>query len=224
MNQLIFDFADHSYPGFDKFLGQSNGELLDVLQNQQHQQPFVFVWGQEGSGKSHLLRAWVAQAGQAGLRAAYVDAKSNGLVDWARQLDCVAVDQIEHLSAEEQIKLFALFNHFRHSGHGSLLLSATVPPAQLVLREDLRTRMGLCAVYQIQPLSDEEKADALMSMAQARQLPVDEEVFRYLLNHWSRDLDNLIHMLDTLDDYALAMGRRITLPLLRGLLKQQETL
>ena len=44
------------------------------------------------------------------------------------------------------------------SGHGSLLLSATVPPAQLVLREDLRTRMGLCAVYQIQPLSDEEKA------------------------------------------------------------------
>ena len=43
MNQLIFDFADHSYPGFDKFLGQSNGELLDVLQNQQHQQPFVFV-------------------------------------------------------------------------------------------------------------------------------------------------------------------------------------
>ena len=105
-----------------------------------------------------------------------------------------------------------------------MLLSATVPPAQLVLREDLRTRMGLCAVYQIQPLSDEEKADALMSMAQARQLPVDEEVFRYLLNHWSRDLDSLIHMLDTLDDYALAMGRRITLPLLRGLLKQQETL
>ena len=135
MNQLIFDFADHSYPGFDKFLGQSNGELLDVLQNQQHQQPFVFVWGQEGSGKSHLLRAWVAQAGQAGLRAAYVDAKSNSLGDWARQLDCVAVDQIEHLIAEEQIKLFALFNHFRHSGHGSLLLSATVPPAQLVLRE-----------------------------------------------------------------------------------------
>ena len=211
MNQLIFDFADHSYPGFDKFLGQSNGELLDVLQNQQQQQPFVFVWGQEGSGKSHLLRAWVAQAGQAGLRAAYVDAKSNSLGDWARQLDCVAVDQIEHLSAEEQIKLFALFN-------------ATVPPAQLVLREDLRTRMGLCVVYQIQPLSDEEKADALMSMAQARQLPVDEEVFRYLLNHWSRDLDRLIHMLDTLDDYALAMGRRITLPLLRGLLKQQETL
>ena len=84
--------------------------------------------------------------------------------------------------------------------------------------------MGLCVVYQIQPLSDEEKADALMSMAQARQLPVDEEVFRYLLNHWSRDLDRLIHMLDTLDDYALAMGRRITLPLLRGLLKQQETL
>lgn len=32
-----------------------------------------------------------------------------------------------------------------------------------------------------------------------------------------------MQMLDTLDNYAVMMGKRITLPLLRQLLKQQET-
>lgn len=221
MNQLNFDFADHSYPGFDKFLGQANGELLHVLQSRLD--PFVFVWGQESSGKSHLLRAWVSQARSAGLSGEYVDAKTSTLGGWAQHLDCVAVDQIEHLSAKEQDKLFTLFNDFHQGGHGFLLLSATLPPSQLVLREDLRSRMALCLVYEFKALDDEEKIHALMSMAQARQLPVDEEIFHYLLKYWRRDLDSLLAMLDTLSEYSLTMSRRITLPLLRDLLKQQES-
>ena len=60
-------------------------------------------------------------------------------------------------------------------------------------------------------------------MAAARQLVINADIFIYLLNHWRRDMDSLIQMLDTLDHYALSMGKRITLPLLRQLLKQQET-
>lgn len=221
MNQLIFDFTDDSYPGFDKFLGHANNELVHVLQSRQ--ECFVFVWGQEGSGKSHLLRAWVAQALQDGIQAEYIDARTMSLGPWANKLDAVAIDQIEYLSSEEQAKLFTLFNDFYHNGSGSLLLSAALPPPQLVLRDDVRTRMGLCVVYEIKPLDDEEKIAALMSMASARQLAVGEEVFRYLLSHWQRDLDSLVHMLDVLDDYSLMMRRPITVPLLRTLLKQQES-
>lgn len=60
MNQLIFDFAAHDYPSFDKFLGTENAELVYVLQHKHD--PFIYVWGEEGAGKSHLLQAWVAQA------------------------------------------------------------------------------------------------------------------------------------------------------------------
>ncbi len=221
VNQLIFDFAGREYPDFDKFLGTSNAELLHVLRQQRD--PFIYVWGQPGSGKSHLLQAWVAQALAAGHRAAYIDAAIMPLDDNAFDAEYLAIDQIDRLNDDEQALLFAIFNRLRNGGKGFLLLSADVPPPQLVIREDLRTRMGYCLVYDVKPLTDAEKVDALTSMAAARQLTVDREIFAYLLRHWRRDMDSLVQMLDTLDNYALMMGKRITLPLLRQLLKQQET-
>ena len=221
MNQLIFDFAERGYPGFDKFLGTENAELVYVLQHKHD--PFIYVWGEEGAGKSHLLRAWVAQALDAGKKAVYIDAAATPLTEAAFEADYLAIDQIEKLGNEEQALLFAVFNRFRNSGKGFLLLSSEHTPQQLIIREDLRTRMAYCLVYEVKPLTDQEKIDALVSMAAARQVTIDPEIFEYLLNHWRRDMDSLMQMLDTLDNYAVTMGKRITLPLLRQLLKQQET-
>ena len=221
MNQLIFDFAERGYPGFDKFLGPENAELVYVLQHKHD--PFIYVWGEEGAGKSHLLRAWVAQALDAGKKAVYIDAAATPLTEAAFEAEYLAIDQIEKLGNEEQALLFAVFNRFRNSGKGFLLLSSEHTPQQLVIREDLRTRMAYCLVYEVKPLTDQEKIDALVSMAAARQVTIDPEIFEYLLNHWRRDMDSLMQMLDTLDNYAVTMGKRITLPLLRQLLKQQET-
>lgn len=221
MNQLIFDFAERGYSGFDKFLGTENAELVYVLQHKHD--PFIYVWGEEGAGKSHLLRAWVAQALDAGKKAVYIDAAATPLTEAAFEAEYLAIDQIEKLGNEEQTLLFAVFNRFRNSGKGFLLLSSEHTPQQLVIREDLRTRMAYCLVYEVKPLTDQEKIDALVSMAAARQVTIDPEIFEYLLNHWRRDMDSLMQMLDTLDNYAVTMGKRITLPLLRQLLKQQET-
>lgn len=221
VNQLIFDFAARDYPTFDKFLGTSNAELLYMLQ-QAHGQ-FVYVWGQQGSGKSHLLQAWVGQALQAGRNAVYADAAQGGLGAAAFEAEYLAVDHADRLDRESQAVLFEIFNRLRNSGQGFLLLGADVPPQRLPVREDLRTRMGYCLVYDVKPLSDQEKIDALTGMASARQLVAGPEIFRYLLNHWRRDIDSLIQMLDVLDRYAVTAGRRITLPLLRQLLKQQQT-
>lgn len=221
MNQLIFDFAERGYPGFDKFLGTENAELVYVLQHKHD--PFIYVWGEEGAGKSHLLRAWVAQALDTGKKAVYIDAAATPLTEAAFEAEYLAIDQIEKLGNEEQALLFAVFNRFRNSGKGFLLLSSEHTPQQLVIREDLRTRMAYCLVYEVKPLTDQEKIDALVSMAAARQVTIDPEIFEYLLNHWRRDMDSLMQMLDTLDNYAVTMGKRITLPLLRQLLKQQET-
>ncbi|MCF7520774.1 DnaA regulatory inactivator Hda [Neisseria sp. ZJ106] len=221
MNQLILDFDTHDYPSFDKFLGTSNAELVYVLQRQYSQ--FLYVWGEEGSGKSHLLQAWVAQALDAGKAAVYVDAAAMPFTEAAFDAEYIAIDQVERLDHEEQALLFAIFNRFRNSGKGCLLLSSEFTPQQLIIREDLRTRMAYCLVYEVKPLTDQEKIDALVSMAAAKQVGIDAEIFEYLLKHWRRDMDSLVKMLDTLDDYAVMIGKRMTLPLLRQLLKQQET-
>ena len=164
------------------------------------------------------MQAWVAQALEAGKNAVYVDAATEPLTDSALDADYLAIDQVEKLGNEEQALLFSIFNRFRNSG----LLGSESTPQQLVIREDLRTRMAYCLVYEVKSLTDREKIDALVSIAAARQVTIDPEIFEYLLNHWRRDMDSLMDMLDTLDNYAVTMGKRITLPLLRQLLKQQE--
>ncbi|OAM26681.1 MULTISPECIES: DnaA regulatory inactivator Hda [Eikenella] len=219
MNQLILNFPD-TPPGFDTFFGQGNGELLHVLRQQR--EPFVYVWGAAGAGKSHLLRAWAAQAQAAGQAARYLDAAAEPLRELPPAGCRLALDQIEQLDAEGQAVLFNLCNRIRQSGQGALLIGANVPPPHLHVREDLRTRMGYCLVYEIKPLSDEEKLAALEAAAQARQLKVSGDIFRYLLHHWSRDLGSLMAMLDALDRYSLSQHRPITVPLLKRLLQQDS--
>lgn len=221
MNQLLLDFPPPSEPAFDAFLGQANAELLHVLQA--GQAPFVYLWGEAGSGKSHLLRAWTAQAGEQGKTACYVDAAGQALDEDKAQAERLAVDQVECLDEAGQAALFNAFNRIRQSGQGALLLSASCAPAALAVREDLRTRMGYCLVYEIRPLSDEEKIHALIQAAQARQLHVSPDIFRYLINHWRRDIDSLLRLLDALDRYAVTRQRTITLALLKQLLQQQDT-
>lgn len=220
MKQLLFDFDEPAYPDFDKFLGTANAELLHILQGKHAQ--FIYIWGAEGAGKSHILQAWAGQAAAQGRDAVYIEGGSHLLGGSVLQADCVAVDQVSALDSNEQAQLFSLFNRMRNSGSGSLLIADNVPPQALSIREDLRTRMAYCLVYEVKSLSDEEKIAALQGMAAARQLDIDPKIFRYLLDYWQRDMDSLITMFNDLADYSKLMRKPVTLPLLRQLLKQQS--
>lgn len=219
-HQFAFDFDEPAYPRFDKLLGTANAELIYILQ-QEHDQ-FLYIWGEQGSGKSHILQAWVGQAIQAGHRALYVDVGNTILTDAVVDYDYVAIDQVEKLNAHEQDALFYVFNQFRNSKKGHLLLSADVSPNKLHLREDLRTRMSYCLAYEVKSLSREEKIAAMENMAKTRQLNIDPNIYHYLLEHWRQDLHSLLNMFNDLANYSITQGKPITLPLLRKLLKQQE--
>ena len=98
-----------------------------------------------------------------------------------------------------------------------------MPPAQLPLREDLRTRLAWGLVYQLQPLADAEKAEALRAHAGARGLTLGGEVIDYLLSHLPRDMRTLAAAVDALDAFALAHKRPLTVPLVRQWLAADET-
>ena len=94
--QLSFDFDETAYPRFDKLLGNANAERIYILQ-QEHDQ-FLYLWGEQGSGKSHILQAWVGQAAHAGHSALYIDVGKTPLHDTAAEYDFVAIDQVERLN------------------------------------------------------------------------------------------------------------------------------
>ena len=105
---------------------------------------------------------------------------------------------------------------------GTVLAAGNAPPAQLPLREDLKSRLAWGLVYQVKPLSDAEKALTLHAEAQRRGLKLSDEVVWYLLTHVQRDLRTLTALLEHIDRASLEQRRAVTLPLVRELLRSLE--
>ncbi|MCM2306874.1 MAG: DnaA regulatory inactivator Hda [Sulfuritalea sp.] len=217
--QLLLDLKPEQPPTLNNFVTGSNGELLRRLRNlcETHSFDALYIWGPPGSGKSHLLAAAAACAG-AQRPVKYLQGAQVGDELSPAAGSLLVVDDVQQLGPEAQIALFRAFNAARFLGL-ALLLAGDEPPLRLALREDLRTRIGQTLIYEIQSLSDEEKAAALWRHAIERGMLMDAGVVHYLLRHGRRDLPSLMAMLNHLDRASLEQKRPPTLPLLRELMQ-----
>ncbi len=224
MRQLLLDWGAARPQTLDSFVIGRNRELAALLRRVADRttdapdQRFVTIWGDPGAGKSHLLNALKA-SGSARLLS---PERSSREFAWSPGCALYLIDDCERLNERQQHALFNLYNQVQDTG-GTLIAAAGLPPAQLALREDLRTRLGWGLVYQLHGLTDEEKIAALSHAAQARGLALSPGVLPYLLTHFRRDMQSLSAMLDALDRYSLETQRPITMPLLRELLQLGDT-
>jgi DnaA family protein len=213
MRQLILDLLPESPPTLDNFVTGGNAETLGLLTEWlagTRTDTSFCLWGEAGSGRSHLLQA-------SGF--AYVDAALDPRLEYAPVAEQLAVDHVERLDETGQIALFNHFNRLKMAS-GMLLTATSQPPAHLALREDLRTRLGSGLICRLQPLSDAEKAEALATQARERALKLTPEIIDYLLRHAPRDMRTLSSFVVALDRYTLEHKRAVTLPLLRELLNE----
>lgn len=219
MNQLPLDLALPAPAAFADFTVGHNAEALfqlgEVARNNLPERS-LYLWGEQGGGKTHLLKATCQAALSHGLLAQYATAQTP-LDDALYQQQLVLIDDVEHLSDEGQIRLFDLYNHLRETG-ASIVVAGPLPPWLLPVRDDLRTRLGWGLVYEIRPLDDAAKLAALQAHAQFRGFVLPDDVGHYLLNWHSRDLPSLMAILDRLDKASLAEQRKVTLPLLKRVL------
>jgi len=224
MRQLLLQLAPPPEPTLDNYVPGRNGAALQALRDLARGaggERFVYLWGEPGSGRSHLLRG-LAQA--AGARKALYFSGAPGariVANGVPDDGVIAVDNVQDLAAGDQIALFDLYNCVR-AGGGALAASGDAAPAQLALRADLRSRLAWGLAFQLHPLSDAEKAAALREHARARALDLGEDVIAYLLKHARRDMANLIGILDALDRYSLEQKRPVTLPLVRSALESTQ--
>jgi DnaA family protein len=130
----------------------------------------------------------------------------------------LCVDDVDSLDEFAQGALFRIHNLIRESSSQVLLTSSKVPPTNLDLRDDLRTRLAWGLVFQMHVLSDDEKLNALEQAAQARGLQLSHDVPPWLLRHFHRDMSSLMSLIEALDTYSLETKRAVTLPLVKELL------
>ena len=181
-----------------------------------------YLWGESGSGKTHLLRGVQAALREQGCLVGWMDASQLDPAVFDDRWRVIVLDDVHLYTAVQQ---HAAFNWFvnamtPHDGQQRWVLAAgLVPPSDLHLREDLRTRLGWGHIYQLQVLSESERRAVLRQQADERGIFLSDEVMDFMLNRFSRDLGSLIQLLDQLDGYALQTQRAITIPLLKSMLE-----
>jgi DnaA family protein len=223
MKQLPLRIAPGPAPTLANFAPGANAALVAAL----HERPLpasVYLWGPAGVGKSHLLAALAAGARDRGEPVVAADAAtlatSPSPWEWPEAGALVLIDGCESLDAAAQHAAFALY--VGAAGCGAPVVAAgRLPPVDLPVREDLRTRLGSGLVFRVQPLGDREALEVLVREAARRGIALSDEVTGYLLTRFARDLGSLMGLLDALDDFSLSQKRSVTVPLLRRMLAER---
>ena len=224
MKQLplaIGAIGDGPEQSFASFVAGPNAAALAHLQGSGlRRSPVTYLWGDGGTGKTHLLRALVRQAHEQGQRSGWFEPGTGLPWELDEAWSLLVIDDCDGLDETRQHAAFALF--VDATTHGVTVAAAgRLPPVDLPLREDLRTRLGWGHVFALQPLGEAEMRAALRREADRRGVFLSDEVMDYLLTRFERNLKPLMAQLDRLDRFSLANQRAITVPMLKLMLAEE---
>lgn len=207
----------------DTFLPGGNTQwapLREALERPSAAAP-LYLWGPAGSGKTHLLRAAAEHAQAGGDKVAAFGLQTPTPWEFDETARLLLLDDCDRYDADRQQAAFSLFVQASACGI-PVLAAGRLPPIDLALRDDLRTRLGWGLVYQLEPPSEAQVRALLRREGDRRGVLLSDEVLDYLLRRSARDLSHLMNLLDRLDHQALVAQRAITLPLVRQVLADPD--
>ena len=207
---------------FDNYFAGQNEQVVHNLQNQQ--EPYVFLFGENGSGKSHLLQAACHETGNKGLPVVYLPLAEEGLMpamlDNLENMSLIALDDIQKVIGDEDWEraLFNLYNRVREKGV-SMLVASAEPLASLNIKlADLKSRLSWGPIFQLSSMSDTEKQLALQLRAKNRGLDLADDVVKYLLKRSPRNMNSLFALFEKLDKASMVEKRKLTIPFIKDYL------
>jgi len=225
MKQIALDIGLSTDPSLSNFFAGPNQAALQHVQlwvsNDKRSPVPTYLWGDSGSGKTHLLRAAAAALREQQCAVGWLDASQSEPPAFHPDWRVVLFDDVHLYTAVQQQAAFNWFVNATAPSDGQqrwVLAAGNVPPSDLRLREDLRTRLAWGHVFQLQVLNEAQRRAVLRQQADARGIFLSDEVMDFMLTRFSRDLGSLVQLLDQLDGYALQTQRAVTVPLLKSML------
>jgi DnaA family protein len=194
----------------------------------------TYLWGPPGSGKTYILEA-VRQAleGRTHEKVQVLTPKmllsdpqdmgieldseidnTNALTSTTTMTTVFILDDVDLYDELHQKRAFQwLIEAQTHQAW--VLASGHTPAPQLPIREDLRSRLAWGHVFGLNMPNETQCGQALQHAAQDRGLHLSEDLLRFMLSRFSRQLSDLVILLEDLDAYALQTQRPLTVPLLK---------
>jgi DnaA family protein len=221
MNQLGLPISLDSKMLLDNFIG--NSELLNLINKifDNKDSSEIYVYGETGLGKTHVLQGAVLKALSGGENAIYIDCNNffpEHILDSVDQLNLISIDNIELIKNTSQDLFFDLYNRARQEKN-TILVSGRSLPSDLDIMKDLKTRLSLAAGFKLEKLDDDSIIAILNNQMSERNLTIDPKVYTYLFKNYSRDLKALLLAMNELDKSSLESKQPISIPFIKKTLK-----
>ncbi len=209
---------------FDNYCVGNNAAVLENLRHclQGTGESYIYLWGEQGVGRSHLLQACCHAFDSVERATVYLPLDefqqlSPEMLDSMETLDLICLDSVNAVIGQRcwEEAIFHLYNRLQ-STQTRLLIAGDIVPSRLpCLMPDLRSRLSQGLVLHVEPLNDEQKFSALKMRAQRRGLDLPDDVAQYLLHHYPRNMAVLFDALIKLDEASLVRQRRLTVPFVK---------
>ena len=222
---LPLQLQDHAV--FDSFLPNGNESLVAFLVDavDSRRAGGGWIWGPAATGKTHLLQACCARAGQSAvyLPIEQLREAGPGILEGMAAQSLVCIDDIDKVAGDPhwETALFGLYNQVLEGG-GAMIVAAGAPVRECNFElADLASRLSQLPGFRVEALDEEGRLRALQLRARHRGLTLPDETARYLLTRSRRDMASLYQLLDRLDRLALEAQRKLTIPFVRSVIANE---
>ena len=222
MKQIPFSFPKFDFNKFDFFhsniVNRETIALIDNLFKFNYKDNRIYLWGPSAVGKTHILIATIKKflnLNKEVIDLSFID--DNDTFNLG-SIDLFFLDDIERADGKIQNNLFNIFN-MSENENAAIFITGNLPPNQMSLRPDLRTRISQCLVLNLKELEDEEKKDVLLKRSYFMGINMKLEIIDYLVKNYNRNMHELIKLIEKIDKESIIQKKRITIPFIKSFME-----
>jgi len=226
--QYSLDIAPRTFATFETFVSDQDYNLLNMLKElrvHSNEPRQYYIWGAKQTGKSHLLHSVCNYLVGTEQRTIYLpleelSSSNANIFQNIHNLDIVCIDDIDKVLGDNnwESALFQLINELRAKNKNLVMTASNNPNCMNVSMPDLKSRLVWGPVYKLSALDDEQKTVALQRHAKARGFEISLDVCNYLMKRYTRELTQLVTLLDQIDHHSLVQQRKVTIPFVKTVL------